>query len=174
MSSSSSESHVVRHRLQDGVRRMARMTAVTRSGVTQFFYRWRPIRLPHQYIVNGSDSDSTAPPDGVQSDIDEDVIDLGSIASCSLNFEWVDLEDDDPRNYSLYVHREFHVDATRRELELARRVDDMEAALLSLSGSLPPRSRQNVRNTVATVFAGFRELLAEEFREHRRLFEFSS
>jgi len=153
---------------------MARMTAVTRSGVTQFYYRWRPLRLPHQYIVNGSDSDSTAPPDGVQSDIDEDVIDLGSIASCSLNFEWVDFEDDDPRNYSLYVHREFHVDATRRELELARRIDDMEAALLSLSGSLPPRSRQNVRNTVATLFAGFRELLAEEFREHRSLFEFSS
>ena len=114
------------------------------------------------------------PPDGVQSDIDEDVIDLGSIASCSLNFEWVDLEDDDPRNYSLYVHREFHVDATRRELELARRVDDMEAALLSLSESLPPRSRQNVRNTVVAVFAGFREQLAEEFREHRSLFEFSS
>ena len=114
------------------------------------------------------------PPDGVQSDIDEDVIDLGSIASCSLNFEWVDFEDDDPRNYSLYVHREFHVDATRRELELARRIDDMEAALLSLSESLPPRSRQNVRNTVFTVFSGFRELLANEFREHRRLFEFSS
>jgi len=151
------------------------MTAVTRSGVTQFYYRWRPIRLPHQYIVNGSDSDSIAPPDGsYQSDIDEDVIELGSIASCSLNFEWVDFEDDDPRNYALYVHREFHVDATRRELELARRINDMEAALLSLSGSLPPRSRQNVRNTVDTLFAGFRELLAEEFREHRNLFEFRS
>ena len=97
--------HSPRARLVDGIRRMRRVTYVTRRGLTQIYSRWRP-PYPSSYVANLSDSSSGSDENGdFESDLDEDKIDF-SVVSETLSFSWVG-SDDDEQNYALFHYREF-------------------------------------------------------------------
>ena len=150
-------------RLADGVRRMSRATWVTRDGITQIFNRWRPPRPPS---FNDSDSD---PGGSFKSDVDEDEVSF-SFGVETLSFDWVEW-DDDERNYSLFVNREFFQSAVVMETKLNHRLATVENAILAaLIGPRLPVPHV-VTETITKAFAESRVEVARLFYTHRNLFK---
>ena len=161
--------HSPRARLVDGIRRMRRVTYVTRRGLTQIYSRWRP---PYSlsYVANPSDSSSGSDESGdLESDLDEDEIDF-SIVSETLSFSWVE-SDDDERNYALYHYREFFQQSLDDESTLRDLVSAVESSILEALGGERLRAKDRVSTVVTEAFAGLRVQLSELYSGQRYQFQ---
>ena len=161
--------HSPRARLVDGIRRMRRVTYVTRRGLTQIYSRWRP---PYSlsYVANLSDSSSGSDENGdLESDLDEDKIDF-SVVSETLSFSWVG-SDDDERNYALYHYREFFQQSLDDESTLRDLVSAVESSILEALGGERLRAKDRVSTVVNEAFTGLRVQLSELYRGQRYQFK---
>ena len=138
---------------------------MTRGGITQIFYRWRSPRLPWQFYDSNSDDRHG----NYDSDVDEDEVDF-SIGSATIGFRWVDIMEDDERNYALCVNRDFYEHAVSMESTLNQRIATMESDILGVLNSQRLRAAPEVTTAVTTAFAEFRVELANLFRAHRHQF----
>ena len=151
-------------RLADGIRRMRRVTYVTRRGLTQMYSRWRPPH-PASYVPNLSDSSGSDMSEDCESDVDEDQIDF-SVVSETLSFSWVE-SDDDECNYALFHYREFFQQSLDDETTLRDLIAAVESSILETLGSERLCAWFRVRNAVTEAFAHLRVELAELFRGQR-------
>jgi hypothetical protein len=104
-----------------------------------------------------------------ESDVNEDEVDF-SLGSDTIGFNWVDIMEDDARNYALYVNRKFYEHAVSMETTLKLRIANMETDILGALESQRLCASPAVTETVTTAFAELRVELTKLFCTHCSMF----